>query len=133
MKIRCQKLTNFENKMINKSYLVLRTSDGTWLCGFSGFSGISNNLHVELLAIMHGLKLTWERGHEMWFVILFPPCYKLNSLGMCSWIAPFERLTSVQIFLLNMVPITILLGVAWRTPSQTWKICFLQMLLEYSS
>ena len=55
MKIRCQKLTNFKNKMINKSYLVLRTLDGTWLCGFSGFSGISNNLHVELLAIMHGL------------------------------------------------------------------------------
>lgn len=43
---------------------VLRTSDGTWLCGFSGFFGISNNLHVELLAIMHGLKLTWEKGHR---------------------------------------------------------------------
>lgn len=43
---------------------VLRTSNGTWLCGFSSFFGISNNLHVELLGIMHGLKLTWERGHR---------------------------------------------------------------------
>lgn len=28
------------------------------------FFGISNNLHVELLGIMHGLKLTWEIGHR---------------------------------------------------------------------
>jgi len=42
---------------------VLRTSDETWLYGFSGFFGILNNLHVELLGIMHGSKLTWERGH----------------------------------------------------------------------
>ena len=43
---------------------VLRTSDETWLCGFLGFFGISNNLHMELLAIMHGLKLTWEKGYR---------------------------------------------------------------------
>jgi len=37
---------------------VLRDLDGAWLCGFLGFIGISNNLHAELLAIMHGLKLS---------------------------------------------------------------------------
>jgi len=37
---------------------ILRTSDMTWLCGFSGFFGILNNLHVQLFAIMHGLKVT---------------------------------------------------------------------------
>jgi len=43
---------------------VLRDSDGTWLCGFSRFIGISDNLHAELLAIMHGLKLSWDKGHR---------------------------------------------------------------------
>jgi len=43
---------------------VLRDSGGTWLCGFSGFIGISNNLHAELLAITHGLKLSWDKGHQ---------------------------------------------------------------------
>jgi len=44
---------------------VLHTSDGTWLFGFSVFFfGILNNLHMELLEIMHGLKVTWERGHQ---------------------------------------------------------------------
>jgi ribonuclease HI len=43
---------------------VLCDSDGTWLCGFAGFIGISNNLHAELLAIMHGLTLSWDKGHR---------------------------------------------------------------------
>jgi len=36
---------------------VLCNSDGTWLCGF-WLIGISNNLHAELLTIIHGLKLS---------------------------------------------------------------------------
>jgi len=50
-------------------------SDGTWLCGFSRFIGISDNLHAELLAIMHGLKLSWDKGHRN--VI----CYSLRPLS----------------------------------------------------
>lgn len=30
---------------------LLQTSDGAWLCGFSGFIGISNNLHAKLLSL----------------------------------------------------------------------------------
>lgn len=35
----------------------LRYSNGVWIKGFSGHLGISNNLHVELLALLHGLHL----------------------------------------------------------------------------
>lgn len=51
---------------------VLVVSDDTWLCGFLGFIGISNNSHAELLAIMHGLKLSWNKGHQNVIVTLIP-------------------------------------------------------------
>lgn len=33
-----------------------------WIAGFDGFSGHSNNLHAELLAILNGLSIGWSRG-----------------------------------------------------------------------
>lgn len=43
---------------------LLRTNDGRWICGFSGFIGISNNLHVELLGLYRGLRLAWDKGYR---------------------------------------------------------------------
>ncbi|KAK7243459.1 hypothetical protein RIF29_38256 [Crotalaria pallida] len=36
---------------------VFRSEDGDWLCGFSGHIGFTNNLHMEILAILQGLRL----------------------------------------------------------------------------
>lgn len=33
---------------------LLRCNDGVWLDTFAGFLGITNNLHAELLALLHG-------------------------------------------------------------------------------
>jgi ribonuclease HI len=43
---------------------VLRHSNGDWIFGFAGTVGISTILHVELLAIYHGLKVPWDQGHR---------------------------------------------------------------------
>lgn len=37
---------------------LLRHSDGFWSKGFSGHAGISDNLHVELMALLHSLHLS---------------------------------------------------------------------------
>jgi ribonuclease HI len=42
---------------------VLRHSNGDWIFGFAGTVGISTILHVELLAIYHGLQVAWDQGH----------------------------------------------------------------------
>ncbi|KAL6504418.1 hypothetical protein OROGR_026341 [Orobanche gracilis] len=39
-------------------------SNGVWLSGFTGYIGISNNLHAELMGIYQGLKLAWEYGYK---------------------------------------------------------------------
>jgi len=44
-------------------FFILRTGLGSLDSQFF-FFGILNNLHMELLEIMHGLKVTWERGHQ---------------------------------------------------------------------
>ncbi|KAK7269582.1 hypothetical protein RIF29_22314 [Crotalaria pallida] len=41
---------------------LIRNYEGDWICGFAGHFGISNNIHMELLAVLHGLKLAWSRG-----------------------------------------------------------------------
>ncbi|KAK7268980.1 hypothetical protein RIF29_21693 [Crotalaria pallida] len=41
---------------------LIRSNIGEWICGFAGYFGISNNIHMELLAILHGLELAWSRG-----------------------------------------------------------------------
>lgn len=41
---------------------LIRNFDGSWITGFSGFIGISNNIHAELLALLHGVKLAWHKG-----------------------------------------------------------------------
>jgi ribonuclease HI len=43
---------------------VLRHSNGSWIFGFAGTVGISSILHVELLAIHHGLKVAWDLGYR---------------------------------------------------------------------
>lgn len=35
-------------------------SDGSWIKGFAGYIGITDNLHAELLALLHGIQLAWE-------------------------------------------------------------------------
>ncbi|XP_045810074.1 uncharacterized protein LOC123904450 [Trifolium pratense] len=39
---------------------LIRNSHGAWVRGFAGNIGFSNILHVELLAMYHGLNLVWE-------------------------------------------------------------------------
>jgi hypothetical protein len=41
---------------------LVREGDGSWIIGFSGFLGISNNTFAQLMAIFHGLKIARERG-----------------------------------------------------------------------
>ncbi|GAU37012.1 hypothetical protein TSUD_150480 [Trifolium subterraneum] len=42
---------------------IIRNDIGGCLYGFSGFCGITTNLKAELLAIVHGLSLTWSKGY----------------------------------------------------------------------
>ncbi|CAJ2636315.1 unnamed protein product [Trifolium pratense] len=42
---------------------IIRNNVGGWLYSFSGFCGITTNLKAELLAIVHGLSLTWSKGY----------------------------------------------------------------------
>ncbi|AES94447.1 hypothetical protein MTR_5g014470 [Medicago truncatula] len=58
---------------------VIRDPDGARLCGFSEFIGISNNLHVKLFAIMHGLKLPLDRGHRN-VICYSDPLHALNLI-----------------------------------------------------
>ncbi|KAK7243101.1 hypothetical protein RIF29_37886 [Crotalaria pallida] len=41
---------------------LLRDDSGKWLTGFYGHVGISNNLHVEIEAILRGLEVAWNYG-----------------------------------------------------------------------
>ncbi|KAF1881951.1 hypothetical protein Lal_00038595 [Lupinus albus] len=36
---------------------LLRDNMGSWISGFMGSVGISNNLHVELISLLYGLQL----------------------------------------------------------------------------
>ncbi|KAK7260572.1 hypothetical protein RIF29_26725 [Crotalaria pallida] len=40
---------------------LIRNAQGEWLCGFVG---VSNNIHMELLAVLHGLQLAWNSGYR---------------------------------------------------------------------
>ncbi|XP_057418950.1 uncharacterized protein LOC130713176 [Lotus japonicus] len=40
---------------------VVRSSDGVWRVGFAGHIGVSDCLHAELLALLHGLDVCWIR------------------------------------------------------------------------
>jgi len=42
---------------------LVRKGDGSWIIGFSGFLGISNNIVVELMAMYHGLKMARNLGY----------------------------------------------------------------------
>ncbi|CAL0331035.1 unnamed protein product [Lupinus luteus] len=43
---------------------LIRNNLGEWISGFSGFCGIASNLHAGLLAIFHGLNLSWSSGFK---------------------------------------------------------------------
>lgn len=42
-----------------------RTSQGEWKGGFYGFLQDDHILHLELLAIFHGLSFAWDRGYRL--------------------------------------------------------------------
>ena len=42
----------------------LRDSLGSWILGFMGHGGDESVLGMELVVIMHGLRLTWEHGFQ---------------------------------------------------------------------
>ena len=44
---------------------VIRDANGNWLLGISAKGLSIDVLHVELQAILHGLKLAWETGHRV--------------------------------------------------------------------
>jgi ribonuclease HI len=56
--------SSFGNPRISSFCGVLRRNDGSWLYGFVGNVSISTIIHVELLALYHGLKAAWERGYR---------------------------------------------------------------------
>ncbi|KAE9610055.1 putative ribonuclease H-like domain-containing protein [Lupinus albus] len=41
---------------------LLRDNMGSWISGFMGSVGISNNLHVEPMGPLYGLQLAWDMG-----------------------------------------------------------------------
>lgn len=43
---------------------LVRTEDGKWIIGFSGFIGHTTNLHAELKGIQRGLQFLWEAGYR---------------------------------------------------------------------
>ncbi|GAU44585.1 hypothetical protein TSUD_136320 [Trifolium subterraneum] len=42
---------------------LIREGDDSWIIGFNGFLGISNNTFAELMAVFNGLKIARERGY----------------------------------------------------------------------
>lgn len=38
--------------------------NGDWMLGYYGSAGFSNSLHVELLALYHGLRIAWQYGYK---------------------------------------------------------------------
>lgn len=52
---------NFGNPKISGFGGVLHRNDGSWLYEFAGNVGISTIMHVELLALYHGMKAALER------------------------------------------------------------------------
>lgn len=102
-----------------------RNVAGEWICGFSGFCGVTTCLNAELLAIYHALNLGWNKGFRLVICELIPslPCSlfprELNLiiltfpssrasetlfLGLGTWLCstPSMKETFVQIGLLNM-------------------------------
>ncbi|KAK7255918.1 hypothetical protein RIF29_29346 [Crotalaria pallida] len=49
---------------------LIRNRDGEWLCGFAGHFGISNNIHMELLAIFHGLECEFNAPNYVDYVLM---------------------------------------------------------------
>lgn len=41
-----------------------RDSNEVWLFGFAGHIGVTNSLHAELLGLLHGLEVCWDRGYR---------------------------------------------------------------------
>jgi ribonuclease HI len=43
---------------------LIRDINGSCLVSFSGFAGIGTNLLGELQAIIHGLRIAWDKGYR---------------------------------------------------------------------
>lgn len=43
---------------------VLRSPSGKWIVGFNKMLGVSDSLSAEILGIIIGLNLAWERGFK---------------------------------------------------------------------
>lgn len=75
---------------------LLRSGDGEWIVGFSGFSGSSDSLFAELFSLLRGLEVAWSRG------IRRPMCYT-NSLLDFDLISQPSRLTQVYASIVEAV------------------------------
>lgn len=71
---------------------VIQSSEGEWIAGFASFIGHSNNLHVELLAILNGLLIGWNKDFRN--II----CYS-NSLNVVNLVkesmSPFHKYATI--------------------------------------
>ncbi|KAK5847067.1 hypothetical protein PVK06_003369 [Gossypium arboreum] len=48
---------------------ILRDSHGNWLVGFCRFIGRGSTLTIELWAILHGLKIAWQKGYTKVIIV----------------------------------------------------------------
>ncbi|KAL6494930.1 hypothetical protein OROGR_030849 [Orobanche gracilis] len=66
---------------------LLRDSNGAWISGFLGAIGITNNLHAELMGLLHGLQLTWENGYRKFI------CYSdsMDALSLINRFLPVHH------------------------------------------
>jgi ribonuclease HI len=96
---------------------VLRHSNGDWLFGFAGTVGISTILHVELLAIYHGLQVAWDQGHRN--II----CYSDSTLSLQligEKVNPWHHYASILANISDLV-------------KRNWNVCFRHTKREANS
>lgn len=43
---------------------LVHRGDGEWLHGFAGNLGRTNSLHDELVALLHGLTIAWDKAYR---------------------------------------------------------------------
>jgi ribonuclease HI len=96
---------------------VLRQDNGNWIFGFAGTVGISTILHVELLAIYHGLKVAWDQGYRN--II----CYSDSTLSIQlveGEVSPWHHYASILANIKALV-------------KRNWSICFKHTMREANS
>ena len=66
---------------------ILTDYTGNWLCGFSVILGTCSAVEAELWALIHGLRLVWEKSIQCLVV-------EINSLLAYTWITKQEPKTT---------------------------------------